>query len=282
MSALYQRHISLLTRQAFRLCGDWAQVDDIVAEALSSILRTLQKGRGPQHSFVGYALISLRAAHLRISQDNVRQRQTVSTESGLIRNSDPDHADRFADIDKVARAFRKLPPSWQTVLNHLLIREQTIKETATEMNISEQALRALSFRAREGLRTAYLEQAVTGGGPGCLNIPSKLPIYLRNKLRIEDRERIHTHLSGCAACASQFTRLHGLNLQMKALTQVSSGPGKLAVLAKNIAGNSAPRGFAKDVPRGSSESATNTYRFQAVLYVLTIGSEAALQYEQMP
>jgi DNA-directed RNA polymerase specialized sigma24 family protein len=57
----------------------------------------------------------------------------------------------------IARAFRSLPERWQAVLWHTDIEASGPAEIAWLLGLSANSVAALAYRAREGLRQAYLQ-----------------------------------------------------------------------------------------------------------------------------
>ncbi|MCL2394815.1 MAG: sigma-70 family RNA polymerase sigma factor [Acidimicrobiaceae bacterium] len=115
--------------------------------------------------------IPVRAWLLRIAFNQVvgRARKTLP-----VPLADPDHADARAEdheeqVDRrleagaALRALSSLPASHRTVLELRHLQELSVPETATVMGLSEEATRALTYRAMQGLRKAYAKGAAVPG-----------------------------------------------------------------------------------------------------------------------
>ena len=67
-----------------------------------------------------------------------------------------------------------------------------------------------AYRAREGLRQAYLNAHIQARPPaGCEDIVPKLGAYVRNDLSNRDRQKVEEHLEGCAALHGHRGRAGG-------------------------------------------------------------------------
>ena len=74
-----------------------------------------------------------------------------------------------AELDSTlaARAFHRLPERWQTVLWHTEVEQESPAEVAPLLGLTPNGVAALAYRAREGLRQAYLQEHLANGvGPG--------------------------------------------------------------------------------------------------------------------
>jgi len=71
-----------------------------------------------------------------------------------------------ADLERtiVARAFASLPERWQAVLWHTEIEGARPADMAPLLGLTANSVAALAYRAREGLRQAYLQMHLSGAG----------------------------------------------------------------------------------------------------------------------
>lgn len=212
---LYTRHQGVAMAQAYRLTEDRGRAEDLVSEAFSKTLRALQSGRGPDRSFLGYLLITLRTENLRTVGSPEPMVPTPIDEVVDDALTTPDPVHRISESDQVARAFKDLPESWQRVLWLLEIEELPIEEAAEHLELAPPALRALSYRAREGLRSAYLQQYAETSSESCGEVPSLLAAFTRDNLRPRQQALVTEHLADCADCTAQTSRLSRLNEQLR-------------------------------------------------------------------
>ena len=116
----------------------------------------LQRGGGPDLAFRAYLLTAVRRLHV----DRVRRTSRVHTTDDLT-PFDPgvpfrDTAVEGFESAAAARAFASLPERWQLVLWHTEVEGQKPAEVAPLLGMSANSVSALAYRAREGLRQAFL------------------------------------------------------------------------------------------------------------------------------
>ena len=133
-------------------------VDDLVAEAFAKVLDTLRAGGGPDIAFRAYLLTTLRNT----LYDRVRRDRRLELSDDMTRHDpgEPWVDTAVADLETTmaARAFARLPERWQTVLWHTEVEQETPAQVAPVLGLSANGVAALAYRAREGLRQAYLQE----------------------------------------------------------------------------------------------------------------------------
>lgn len=219
---LYARHEEAARRVAQRYVPP-ADADDVVAGAFEKILQVLRGGKGPDVAFRAYlftvvrrrAIESLEKARRTTATDDVAVFDSVigplaSTEEPMLRG--------FEDRT-VARAFESLPERWRTVLWYLDIEQQTPAAVAPALGMSANGVSALAYRAREGLRQAYLQEHLLSPAvsEGCQVVNDQLGSYARGGLSRRETTRVETHLDGCAACRAAALELGDLARGMRAV-----------------------------------------------------------------
>jgi hypothetical protein len=94
----------------------------------------------------------------------------------------------------IARAFRSLPERWQAVLWHTDIEASGPAEIAWLLGLSANSVAALAYRAREGLRQAYLQMHLSEVvRQECRPIAGKLGGYVRDGLSGCDAAKVAAH-----------------------------------------------------------------------------------------
>jgi RNA polymerase sigma factor (sigma-70 family) len=230
---LYQRHSAAADRLARQIVKRPADVDDVVAETFARVLYALKRGLGPAHAFRPYLLTAVR----RVAIDLLRgQRKQVPTEEADL----PDPGEPFsdpviADLDRtiVARAFTSLPERWSAVLWHTEVEESKPAEVAEVLGISANGVSALSYRAREGLKQAYLQLHLSDHtDANCKPIATKLGGYVRGRLSRRSSREVEKHLRNCAECTAAYADLSAINHSLRgALAPVMLGSGAAGYLA---------------------------------------------------
>ena len=116
--------------------------------------------------------------------------------------STPEAAADALDHGLTHRAFRSLPTRWQEVLWYSEI-EGMKPADRTLLGLKPTAVAQLAFRAREGLREAWVQahlQSVVDGSD-CQWTIERLGSYARGNLGPRDTRRVDEHLHECARCA---------------------------------------------------------------------------------
>ncbi|MBO0728552.1 MAG: RNA polymerase sigma factor [Acidimicrobiaceae bacterium] len=136
-----------------------ASADDLTAETFCRAYRSFHRweDRG----------VPIRAWLLRIAYNQVvgQARKTTPVPVAEPEHHLPPHgehdaeADRGLETDAALKALSSLPASHRTVLELRHLNELSVPETATVLGLSEEATRALTYRAMKGLRKAYAQQA---------------------------------------------------------------------------------------------------------------------------
>ncbi len=218
-AALFERHRDAGMRLA-RSLTEPAAAADLVAEAYARILAALRRGGGPDEAFRTYLLRTIRNLHI----DSIRatRRETLvddfTDRDHQDQTSSRDLSEQMAEATTVSAAFRSLPPRWQEVLWHLAVRDESPRDVAARMGLSPNSLAQLAFRAREGLRLAYLDQHLAlADDPECTHILARLPKYARGGLTRTDREQVRDHLETCERCSEAAGTVDAINHNLGAV-----------------------------------------------------------------
>lgn len=204
---LYALHAPPARRFAARLGGP-ADADDLVATAFERTFDMLSRGGGPHFGFRAYLLTAVRNAFV----DHVRaDKRFVWTEDhehlgGLGAVADPSVA--MVESSVLAQAFATLPERWQAALWQSVVEGESVEALAERHQLSKNAVAALTFRAREGLRQAYLAQHVARAtDDDCREVRSLIPAFHRGHLSARAAEQVEEHLGGCRECAEVMVEL---------------------------------------------------------------------------
>ncbi|MBV9829998.1 MAG: sigma-70 family RNA polymerase sigma factor, partial [Marmoricola sp.] len=215
--ALFSRHVDSAKRLARTLVSG-PDADDLVSEAFVKVLNVLLAGGGPDVAFRAYLLTAVRRLHV----DKVRSTQRATPTDDL---TPYDRGVPFTDTavagfegSAAAKAFASLPERWQLVLWHLEVENQKPAEIAPLLGMSPNSVSALAYRAREGLRQAFLTMH-TGelAEDECRDTHAMLGSYVRRGLARRDAARVQEHLDRCRRCASTYLELEEVNSSLSAL-----------------------------------------------------------------
>ena len=214
---LFARHVDAARRLARQLTSP-ADADDLVSDAFTKVLTVLQRGGGPDLAFRAYLLTAVRRLHVDKIRAGSRLRPVddmTPFDPGL-----PFHDTAIEGFDNAAaaRAFASLPERWQMVLWHTEVEQQKPADIAPLLGMSANSVSALAYRAREGLRQAFLSQHATDPDDvDCAWTRDHLGAYVRGGLSRRDAGRVDDHLAECRACAAVYLELTEVNSGLAAL-----------------------------------------------------------------
>ncbi|EHR59629.1 sigma-70 family RNA polymerase sigma factor [Saccharomonospora cyanea] len=216
--ALYERHVGAAVRLARQLCPATADADDVVSESFAKVLDALRDGKGPDHAFRAYLLTTVR--HTAYSRARAAGRVRPTGDIGSVGRGTvsefTDPAVEELERSLVARAFQRLPERWQTVLWHTVIEQQPVSEVAPLLGMSPNAVAALAYRARAGLRQEYLQAHLAEtSSPRCRATAGKLGAWTRDGLSLRERAQVEQHLDHCARCRALADELADVNASLR-------------------------------------------------------------------
>jgi RNA polymerase sigma factor (sigma-70 family) len=222
--SLYEGHLAAAHNLARQLARCRADSDDLVSEAFARVLDTLRAGRGPDSAFRAYLLTALR--HL--AYDTARRDHKIELTDDLTAASGVrtetisapfrDTAVATLECSLAAKAFAVLPTRWQTVLWHTEVQGLSAAEAAPILGLTANAVAALSGRAREGLRVAYLRANVAATAtPACHATRRDVAAWTRHKLTKHRRASVEAHLDTCPDCRSQAAQIAETNAELRSV-----------------------------------------------------------------
>lgn len=214
---LFERHRDAAARLAGSLSRS-GDADDLVSEAFVKVFNVLLKGGGPDLAFRAYLLTAVRRIHV----DRIRatQRTTPTDEIETLDRELPfdDPAVAGFEGEAAARAYKSLPERWQLVLWHLEVEGQKPAEIAPLLGMSPNSVSVLAYRAREGLRQAFLQQhAASVDAETCAWTRDKLGGYVRHGLSRRDTQKVDQHLHHCRPCTAVYLELTEVNSSLAAV-----------------------------------------------------------------
>lgn len=157
--ALYARHAGAARRVAVSWAASPSERDDIVAEGFVRVLGALCCGGGPNTLFRPYLFTTMRNVVISWRRKDAAVSLVAAVpEAPTSVNHEDDPADSRAQAALAADAFASLPERWRTVLWHLEIEGRTPTQVASMLGMQPNGVSALAYRARKGLRKAYLHR----------------------------------------------------------------------------------------------------------------------------
>ncbi len=216
---LFRRHQPAAIALA-RTLTDRAAADDVVAEAFEKLLMRIRAGGGPQSAFRPYLLQTVRTVCVDAARRNRRLVVADDPEAVADPDAEPDDSlfDRVYEKTTLARAFGALPDRWQTFLWLSFVEGADRGEIATILGINVGGVSALGYRAREGLRRAYLDaHLVSAPTRSCSEIWPMLSGAVRGGLTPIQRKRVDEHVGVCEYCRCALAELDSVNSKLGVL-----------------------------------------------------------------
>ncbi|MGB4136512.1 MAG: sigma-70 family RNA polymerase sigma factor, partial [Microbacterium sp.] len=175
--------------------------DDLVQESYTRIYQAILKGGGPNGSFRAYLFTSIRntaAAWGRSRRESPIDELDAVADPATTEGATDDALDRGL----TAQAFRSLPSRWQEVLWYTEIEQMKPAAVAPLLGMSAGAVSQLAFRAREGLREAWVQAHLRSAplGSDCQWTIDRLGAYSRGNLGTRDGKKLEQHLQDCTRC----------------------------------------------------------------------------------
>lgn len=222
---LYRRHCEAARAYARRLGRAAADADDLLSEGFARMLSILQRGLGPAEDFRPYLIRTIR----NVAYDRYRSDRHLdfTDEMELLDDATPFQDTVIEGVERglISAAFRSLPQRWQEVLWLTCVQGHTVDEASVILGINPNAVTSLAYRAREGLRRAYLQanlpRQVT---PRCAPFSAKLGSLLRGALGPALKLRVEKHIADCATCHRHLGELREVNQTLR--DQLMEATGK--------------------------------------------------------
>jgi RNA polymerase sigma factor (sigma-70 family) len=214
---LFARHVDSARRLARSLTSD-GEADDLVSDAFAKVLVVLQRGEGPDTALRPYLLTAIRRLHVDRIRSLARTRPT--DDIAAYDEGEPFHDTAVAGFESgaAARAFASLPERWQLVLWHLEVEGQKPADIAPLLGVSPNSVSALAYRAREGLRQAFVSMhAQDADDELCARTRAQLGAFIRNDISKRDGAAVEEHLRDCRECAGIYLELVEVNSDLRAL-----------------------------------------------------------------
>ena len=239
-AALYERHAGAALVVARQYSTSVADAEDVVSEAFTKVFSVFQYGGGPDVAFRAYLFTVVRRLAM-TRKDGLRRvapTDDVETlESGLGATASTDEP-AMAGFERsvVSRAYATLPERWQAVLWYTEVESLTPAQIAPLLGLTANGVAALSYRAREGLRQAYLQEHLQAPPTdACRPCADKLGAYVRGGLARRETAQVQEHLDSCGECRALLLELGDVNHGMRTIiAPLVLGLAGLAALAHGL------------------------------------------------
>ncbi|WP_165860442.1 sigma-70 family RNA polymerase sigma factor [Kocuria tytonicola] len=215
---LFERHRGAALAVARMHSRGEADAQDLVSEAFTRVLALLREGRGPREFLRAYLVTAVSRLAADRANDLSRTRPEEPRPDGPLDQVQlfDDTVVRQVDSAVVSRAFASLPERWQEVLWYLEVEGRRPRQVAAVVGMQPNAVSALGKRAREGLRTAYMQEHVSARAlEDCHQFSSQLGGFVRGSLTPSRTKVVQDHLDTCCRCTAEYLQLQDLGLGMR-------------------------------------------------------------------
>jgi RNA polymerase sigma factor (sigma-70 family) len=231
--------------------------DDVVAEAYALILKAVRDGRGPHTGFRPYLFTTIR--NVAAGWGGGRREAPIEDASTIPDPSSTEAASMEAlDHSLTAQAFRSLPARWQEVLWYCEVERMTPAAVAPLLGLTANGTAALAYRAREGLRQAWIQAHINASAEGsdCRWTTERMGAYARGGLGKRETARLERHLDECTRCSIVAAEAHNVGSRLSLiLLPLLLGIGGATAYAAQIAHGAAVTAAAAGVGGGAGAAA---------------------------
>lgn len=219
---LYERHAAAARAVAHQYSNSAADADDAVSDAFHRVFSTIQGGAGPDVAFRAYLFTVVRRVAMGRVESGRRVQATddLETFEAAFGPGEATEDPTFAGFERgvVSRAYKSLPERWQAVLWYTEVERLSPAEIAPVLGLTANGVAALAYRAREGLRQAYLQQHLASPtSEACTIVNGKLGAYVRGGLAKRETALVESHLDECGECRALVLELGDVNHGMRAI-----------------------------------------------------------------
>ena len=213
---LYLRHRDAARKVAGMCASSAADAEDAVAEGFARVFAALPRMAGRQIAFRPYLLTCVRNA----ATDRLRRERRIDLRDQMPETAGTSQADDMAllglERNLVGEALQALPARWRTVLWLTEVEGLSPAEVSRRIGIKPNAVAALAYRARKGLREAYLQAHLKAeASEECRATVGRLGNYVRGDLAEKERLAVQTHLDSCAKCRCRRDELTDVNATLR-------------------------------------------------------------------
>lgn len=214
---LYERYrpIAVASAQRYLSAHNRSQAEDVVEVTFSAVYDAMRRGGGPKGPFRPYLLLALRREAARHGRkrdretivDAVSAGNTVAAPQSETASGGPAPLSASAPVGSVdpslllGDAYGGLNPRFRNVLWLSEVEGYAPEELAPMLDLTPNAAAALTYRARNALRSGYFRAySATLASATCKPLIGKLAEFVEAGQPSDGHATIRAHLEGCPAC----------------------------------------------------------------------------------
>lgn len=205
---LYRQHHPDAVKYGRLLTRNKDLGEDLASEAFTKVLEIIRRGGGPTEKFRPYLRTVLKNSVIEWSKENNLLTSVAEFEDQVDERHDESLFEDEINPPEVVAAFQQLPSRWQHVLYLRVVEEAKISDIARRFDLSSRSMSALYFRAKAGLRKAYLQEVASRGAVGaCVGFRGSLVKGSLGQLGSARQAKLDQHLLGCVQCTAAKSRV---------------------------------------------------------------------------
>src|SRR5450830_570315 len=217
---LYERHAGAARAVARQYTNSAADAEDVVSDSFAKVFTILQGGGGPDVAFRAYLFTVVRRVAIASLGAGKRVQPTddLAQYEGSIGSQPGVDEPAIAGFERgvVAKAYDSLPERWQAVLWYTEVEGLQPAQIGPILGLTANGVAALAYRAREGLRQAYLQNHLTTvKDESCRAVSDKLGAYVRGGLAKREQALVDQRLDECPKCRGLVLELADVNHGMR-------------------------------------------------------------------
>ncbi|WP_050670916.1 sigma-70 family RNA polymerase sigma factor [Luteipulveratus halotolerans] len=255
---LWARHADSARRLAASIAPS-RDVDDLVSESFTRVLRAIDGGGGPTTAFRPYLLSTIRRVAIDTGRTYSNRVRLTDDEDELDLPTLITPSEKVVDREEqqvVWSAWKSLPEETQTLLWHLCVEDETPAQLAPVLGTTANGVSSRAKRAKERLRQAFLSEYAAGGAAAatseeCQDVRRQLGAHVRDGLSSRDQAAVRAHLDGCDSCGVALLAVTDTNAAMRVLI-LPLVVGGTTIGVKYLAAGTAAKGAAAVVGAGAA------------------------------
>lgn len=255
---LYRRYYMKLVFGVATKLPSLQIAEDCVGNAFLKVLEIIRRGKGPTVNFYGY----LRTAVVKESANFYLNGSQLAPLDEIEDRDIPQvpTAEENLQLDEpsVYSALETLPDDWRKLLILRYVENKKPAEIAEALHTTSPVVRQRLFRAKNGLRDAYLKQLTVSRSFGdCAAYSQDLVDYATGRHDAAGENRFPSHLANCSDCQQnceevkhQWRRVRPETLGLS-LILVGIGVGSLGIFNHPEAANAVNHSMQNTASPGS-------------------------------
>lgn len=208
----FRENTGLLLGMARRIAPSHVDPEDLLADAIASLLTQWAKHAGPREHINTYIVKSMRNRvkdELRSPRSRILglavEMDAPAEPSPLLRR-----AELGNEIGLAQAALERLPADQRLVLQEMVVNGHKPRDLEGVLKRPASSITALAVRAKQGLRRAMLQTLIAEGTDECKKALRQVPNPTPLKLPAQDTRGRPTHFAGCDHCQRSWARFAAL------------------------------------------------------------------------